>query len=117
MNYSKLYTAIIDRAVKLRGHPQKLHAYKPGLEIHHIRPVSSFPDGRADNDAHKPVNLSYLTLREHFLAHWLLARMYGGKMSLAFYMMCNRISYTSGRAYERHKIAGLKARNADQVGS
>lgn len=113
MNYARLYNSIISRAIKLRGHPLKQHSYKSGFEIHHIKPVSFFPNGRKNPDAHQQGNLVYLTLREHFMAHWLLARMYGGKMSLAFAWMCIRQDRISSKAYERHRIAGLQARNAD----
>ncbi|MCX9070646.1 hypothetical protein [Citrobacter portucalensis] len=112
MNYSRVYKAIIDRAIKLRGHPLKLHSYIRGYEIHHIRPASFFDGGRANSAANDPVNLAYLTLREHFLAHWLLARMHGGKMLLAFAIMCNRLK-KNGRMYEHYRVEGLKARNAD----
>lgn len=51
-------------------------------EKHHIKPVSLFPD-----DEHVPENLVVLLLREHYLAHWMLAKAYGGKMWYAFNQM------------------------------
>lgn len=76
MNYDRIYKALID---KRRKTPLK-DGYK---EHHHIIPKSM--GGSDDFD-----NMVYLTAREHFVAHLLLARIHGGKMWFAVAMMCGR---------------------------
>lgn len=51
-------------------------------ETHHIYPRSLFP--QLAND---PKNLIRLTAREHFIAHWILHKAFGGKMTMAFMYM------------------------------
>lgn len=63
-----------------------------GTEIHHKWPKSY---GRVDDD----YNLVNLTLREHYLAHWILSRAMRGKMSAAFWLMTN-LRNKSGRMYD-----------------
>lgn len=55
----------------------------------------------------------YLTYQEHFVAHWLLARLHGGKMSMAFTAMCNKSKRLPSRLYERYRAEGMAARSAD----
>lgn len=94
MDYSKHYNNLITKAKN-----RYLKDYK---ERHHIIPKSF---GGSD----EPNNIVELTAREHFVAHWLLARMYGGKMYHAFLLMAaannyNQHRYTpSSRAYEEAK--------------
>jgi hypothetical protein len=52
------------------------------VEQHHIYPRSLFPQKANDAD-----NLIALTAREHFLAHWMLHKAFGGKMTQAFMYM------------------------------
>ena len=61
----------------LRG--QSVDGY---CEVHHIVPRSL--GGSDDID-----NLIRLTARQHFVAHWMLARALGGSASRAFFMMSN----------------------------
>jgi hypothetical protein len=35
-------------------------------------------------------NLIRLTARQHFIAHWMLWKAYGGKMTMAFHAMVHR---------------------------
>ena len=51
-------------------------------EVHHIVPRSLGGSDDADN-------LIRLTARQHFVAHWMLARALGGSASRAFFMMSN----------------------------
>ena len=61
----------------LRG--QSVDGY---AEVHHIVPRSLGGSDDADN-------LIRLTARQHFIAHWILARALGGSASRAFFMMSN----------------------------
>ena len=49
-------------------------------EVHHIAPRSLGGSDDADN-------LVKLTARQHYIAHWMLARAFGGSASRAFFMM------------------------------
>jgi hypothetical protein len=68
------YQRFID---SLRG--QSVDGY---AEAHHIVPRSLGGSDDADN-------LIRLTARQHFIAHWMLARAIGGSASRAFFMMSN----------------------------
>lgn len=72
-HYSR-YTRFID---SLRG--QSVDGY---AEVHHIVPRSLGGSDDADN-------LIQLTARQHFIAHWMLARAMGGSAARAFFMMSN----------------------------
>lgn len=61
----------------LRG--QSVDGY---AEVHHIVPRSLGGSNDADN-------LIRLTARQHFIAHWMLARAIGGSAARAFFMMSN----------------------------
>lgn len=71
------------------------------VERHHIYPRSMFPQLKND-----PANLIALTAREHFIAHWMLHKAFGGKMTQAFMYMksyCNdhsRYWNLNSHAYE-----------------
>lgn len=52
------------------------------VERHHIYPRSMFPQL-----ADEPSNLIRLTAREHFIAHWMLHKAFGRKMTQAFMYM------------------------------
>ena len=62
------------------------------MEKHHILPTSLFPE-YSSLKLH-PWNMVRLTPRQHFIAHWMLAKLYGGKMWYAFNMM-RRTGHTS----------------------
>lgn len=71
-------------------------------ECHHIIP-------RSMGGSNHKNNLIYLTAREHFIAHWLLWRIYSNRqMAFAFFSMCymskNKI-IVSSRAFEESKLA------------
>jgi hypothetical protein len=61
----------------LRG--QSVDGY---AEVHHIVPRSLGGSDDADN-------LIQLTARQHYIAHWMLARALGGSAARAFFMMSN----------------------------
>jgi hypothetical protein len=86
MNYENHYSRLIEKAKD-----RILTSYK---ESHHIVPRSM---GGSD-DAN---NLVDLTAREHFIAHWLLARIHGGPMIHAFWFMTNKADVRiNGKTYE-----------------
>lgn len=72
-------------------------------EMHHIYPRSLFP--QLAND---PKNLIQLTAREHFIAHWILHKAFGGKMTMAFmYMKAgadDRYWNLNSKAYETLRV-------------
>lgn len=76
MNYQKIYDNLIEKS-RLRGKPDGY------FEKHHIKPKAL---GGSDDIS----NLVNLTLREHYIAHLLLAKILGGKMIQAFFMMSRR---------------------------
>lgn len=85
MNMARLYSQLIGLCEERNGKPRYAFSSrsknrKPGYEVHHIIPRSM---GGSD----KPFNLIYLTPREHFTAHHILARLYGGNQWAAFNLM------------------------------
>lgn len=73
MDYRKVYDALIIKA-QLRT---QLSTY---IEVHHIQPKAL---GGTDD----PSNLVKLTAKEHFIAHLLLAKLYGDTMWVAVLRM------------------------------
>lgn len=64
-------------------------------EKHHILPKSLFEDKLSDKN-----NIVELPVRVHYLAHLLLHKAIGGKMSQAFYMMSHRLKRKNSRHYQ-----------------
>lgn len=64
MNYQKIYNHLIEKRKNNRLSKEDCYC-----ERHHIIPTS---EGGNDNDE----NLIYLTAREHYIAHLLLAKIY-----------------------------------------
>jgi hypothetical protein len=75
MDYRKIY----DQFVASRKHKTPSGYY----EVHHIVP-------RAFGGSDEPENLIKLTASDHFFAHVLLAKIYGGPMIPAVFLMSNR---------------------------
>ena len=65
-------------------------------EVHHIVPISM--GGSNDKS-----NLIALTARQHYVAHWILARALGGSAARAFFMMSNFGKYgaVNSTTYEK----------------
>ncbi len=83
MNHTKTYDALILKAKNrnsLKYH--KEHQDYIYLETHHIKPKCMGGDNEYEN-------LVNLTAKEHFVAHHLLAKIYGGKLWRAFHLMCH----------------------------
>ncbi|EHB2726801.1 hypothetical protein JXH92_003687 [Salmonella enterica subsp. enterica serovar 4,[5],12:b:-] len=87
MNLERIYNQLIAAAVKENGRPSKIGDKKRGYVIHHIKPCSLFLKGRKDKEAHEVKNLVFVTHRQHFTAHHILMRIYGGKLAFAFQKM------------------------------
>ena len=73
-------------------------------EVHHIVPCSLGGSNEKDN-------LISLTARQHYIAHWILARALGGSAARAFFMMSNfgkygRVNSTT-YAIARKEYSGL----------
>lgn len=72
-----------------------------GFELHHIVP-------KAYGGTNEKENLILLSPREHFIAHLLLWKAYGGKMAYAFWILSNKINisnnFLSSRSYERIRL-------------
>ena len=85
MNYMDHYNKLIDKA---RNRPPPEGYY----ERHHVIP-------KALGGSNKKENLVSLTAREHFVAHLLLAKIHGGTMWVAVYMM-RGLQNNTGRKYE-----------------
>jgi len=92
MNYLKHYNLLIDKAKNRNIATKK--------ESHHIVPKCI---GGTDD----PSNLVDLTLREHYVAHILLAKIYGGTLWHAVNLMGRKKQYTN-RYYEKARIEHSK---------
>ena len=89
MNYQRIYNQLMSRAkdeLELRIYKKSLGDY---FEGHHIVPRCLGGQGKSSNAIH--TNITLLTAREHFLAHWLLHRIYpeNNKIAHAFWQMCS----------------------------
>ena len=92
MNYQRIYDEFIsDRLIK----QSEITGY---FEKHHILPKSLGGGDSADN-------IIKLTAQDHYFAHSLLAKIHGGGMWRAFWMMSNSKKYKKSRLlYEQAKI-------------
>lgn len=97
MNYQAIYDQIIERS--------KTRTLDTYTEKHHIVP-------KCMGGTNFKSNIAILTAREHFIAHWLLYRIYPDNKSIshAFWMMSCRFKNFSSIAYEEAKLAFREAR-------
>ena len=112
MNYKRLYENLIQKRQSIPA-----DGY---TELHHITPRSL---GGTDD----PENLIALTAREHFIAHYLLSKMYPEdsfewhKMNHAFMMMKNNSGnqdrYFNSRLYESARKHFRKVMSKAQAGT
>jgi len=96
MNHKYVYNQLIENAQRRNWTKKSANCY---VELHHIKPKSIYPDLKKE-----PSNLVYLTAREHFIAHLLLAKIYGGPMITAVHMMM----YENNKKYISRKYAWIK---------
>jgi hypothetical protein len=102
MNYSKIYNDfILDRRTK----EKTIDVY---TEVHHILPKAL---GGTDDK----VNLVRLTAGDHYFAHLLLAKIYGGKMIFALQAMSNLSNGTERPCFKKRlqysHVRKMSARN------
>jgi hypothetical protein len=89
MDYQRIYNQLMTRAkseLDIRIAKKAIGNY---FEGHHIIPRCLGGTGKSNNIKHD--NIAILTAREHFLAHWLLHRIYpdNNKITHAFWQMCS----------------------------
>jgi hypothetical protein len=115
MDYSKIYNSLIQSRVSQKEARLLLKKEGGYFENHHIIPKSKGGDSSRDN-------LVLLTAREHFLAHWLLWRIYRDRSSaLAFHKMISNNKYQkrsySSRGYEEARLAFSETNKGNKYGS
>lgn len=76
MDYKKIYENLTKSRQELRGSKRNV-----GYELHHIQPASL---GGSDDEA----NLVLLTYREHYVAHWLLTKIYPHEPKIHYGFFC-----------------------------
>jgi hypothetical protein len=95
VHFTKRYIKFIKKC------SEKNQNLNDGCEKHHILPVSIYPQYRSFKK-HK-WNMCKLSLRQHFIAHWMLAKIFGGKQWFSFNQMKRwggkSILYEYGRVY------------------
>jgi hypothetical protein len=109
MDYKKIYDNFMQD--RLNKKPERLTLKKKGeyFEGHHIIPKSKGGTGNSYRPKNNE-NIVLLTAREHFLAHWILWRIYRDRSTaLAFHKMMstnkNQNRITSSRGYQESKEA------------
>ncbi len=104
MNYLKHYNNLI--TTRLKNITQSDY-----YELHHIKPKSL-----GGNDSKE--NIIKLTAREHYIAHLLLAKIYGGKMWYALFIMSVGKAYNNKRTYKvKSKIYEFTKREMAKITS
>jgi hypothetical protein len=104
MDYNKIYDDFMKD--RLEKKPERLLLKKKGhyFEGHHIIPKSKGGIGNSNRPKNNK-NIVLLTAREHFLAHWILWRIYRDRSTaLSFHKMMsankNQNRITSSKGYE-----------------
>jgi hypothetical protein len=104
MNSQRIYNELISRAI-LETRKKNKDVY---YESHHILP-------KCLGGSNKKDNLVLLTAREHFLAHWLLAKANPDNIKLSYAWNCFSLDNNGRRPTSRHyKYARI--RHAEMVG-
>ena len=99
LHYLKRYIKFIEHCKTLQPHDEK-------CEQHHILPKSKDMFPEYSSFRLHPWNKIQLTLRQHFIAHLLLWKAFGGRQAQAFKLMCIRNNSKSSRQY---RVAKLEA--------
>lgn len=93
MDYQKIYYSICER-----GKSERDLDYS---EVHHIRPKCL--GGSNDID-----NLTRLTYREHYIAHWLLVKMYPKERGINYAFLCMLRKHSEGRILTSRMFDSIK---------
>lgn len=103
MDYFNLYDGIVGRAID-RPTPTEY------TEKHHIEP-------KCMGGGNEESNIVVLTAREHFLAHWLLCKMYPDNLKLAhaWNFMCISGSRYKGKRYTSHSFKYARENRAKKL--
>lgn len=108
MNYLKTYIAIIKKARR----EDRCKGGSTYYERHHIKPKALYP-----KFTECKWNTVLLTAREHYICHWLLAKIYGKGMWHAFWAMNQQIGkrnrYKSSIGYALCKAEYSKHMKSD----
>ena len=138
MNYKKAYKNIMLKA-KAENRSKGGATY---YESHHILPNFLFedrkgrtgPKGHLKGDCDSAENLVLLTIREHVLAHMLLAKIYkdsrygysAGKSLLTFFSVMNEdcshpraewYGMSKSKKYEQYRLLAIKAQSDSMIGT
>jgi len=81
MNYTKLYNKLIQKAKNEQQLGKRVKHKDEYFESHHVIP-------RCLNGLDDLLNLVLLTAREHFLAHWILTKIYPTNHKLVYAFNC-----------------------------
>jgi hypothetical protein len=121
MNYEKIYNDLMND--RLNKKPQRLKEKRCGFyfEGHHIIPKWMGGTGNSNRSKNNS-NIVLLTAREHFLAHWLLWRIYRDRQSsLAFHKMIsnnkNQNREYSSKGYEEARLAVSETNKGNKYGT
>lgn len=120
MDYKKIYNSLMNSRLEIKE--ERIKAKKLGnyFEGHHIIPKSKGGSGVSTRPKNNK-NIVLLTAREHFLAHWLLWRIYKDRATaLAFHKMMsttkNQERIKNSRAYEEARVAFRDTNKGNQYG-
>jgi len=120
MDYKKIYDSLMNSRLEVKNN--RIKDKKNGIyfEGHHIIPKSKGGSGTSTRPKNNQ-NIVLLTAREHFLAHWLLWRIYRDRSSaLAFHKMMSSTKYqqriNSSRGYEEARLAFRETNLGNQYG-
>lgn len=101
MDYQRIYDAFVADRLLRCSDKTKI----PLMERHHIVP-------KCMNGVNDPSNLVNLTFSDHIFAHLLLAKIYGGKLAIAFWKMTTVGRYKGRHTRLAHAALMAKARYA-----
>ena len=109
MNYQKVYNDLMQSRLSIKKDRHIERKNGSYFEGHHIIPKSKGGTGLSSRGLNND-NIVYLTAREHFLAHWLLWKIYQDRSTaLAFHKMIsnnkNQNRIISSKGYEEARLA------------
>lgn len=120
MDYKKIYDDLMQSRLSIKKERYAQKKQGAYFEGHHIIPKAKGGVGTSHNGVNHP-NIVFLTAREHFLAHWLLWRIYRDRSSaLAFHKMMStndrQTRTKSSRGYEEARLAFSETNKGNQYG-